>query len=1530
MTRENRRYGWHPNERWDPRVERDACGIGFVADAEARSSRAMVDAALDALCRVKHRGAVASDAKTGDGAGVLLPIPGRFFAREAEALGLPGADPEWLGVAMVFVSDDSPLTDVHRIVEEACRAEAIDVVAWREVPTEVDSLGDQAKASMPRILQALLLRPPSPNREEAERLCHRARRRAEATVRKENRVVYFPSFSFYTVTYKALVAADQLAEFYPDLNDPAMEAHFAIFHQRYSTNTTPSWERAQPFRLLCHNGEINTIAGNVNRMRSREGRLGKWSLLEEEVLRPVIDESGSDSAMLDNVIETLTREGQYPDEARDIRHVLAMLIPAAWEGDPRLTDEVRDFYRWHSSLMEPWDGPAGLVFTDGVRVGAALDRNGLRPLRYSVCSDGFIACSSETGAVDVSGHGTVRRGKIGPGQMIFVDPWNGGFEEDPVSLIARHRPYGAWLAEERLVQNPGEAQIEIPENLAQRQVAHGFTREEMTLIIRPAAANGKEPTFSMGDDTPLAVMSGQRRPLYHFFKQRFAQVTNPAIDHLRERFVMSLRTLLGPRDPLLWERPEGAALHEYETFLLFRPPGGVFLDATFPVDEGEFGLRAAVASLADAAVKAAQHGSGILLISDENVSADRVPIPSLMAVGAVNTALLRAGHRTRTSIVVQTDDARESHHFACLLGYGAEAIYPRLALATVASIAESGRARDVASAEQAMTQYRTAIEEGVLKVLSKMGISCVDSYRGAAIFDAIGLSQDVIDLCFEGTPSPLGGIGFEEIARDVLSRHVEAFGETAPKLANPGLIKFHKAGEYHATNPNVVRALHQTVDPSGEVLKSTQAGDEDEIDLTDDATAAASSETEPVSANGHTDDQKAAHALHRAVRDPGDPAHYERFAELVNARPATEPRDLLEMVPAGAAIPLDEVEPASEILKRFSTGAISHGAISKEAHETLAIAFNRLGGKANTGEGGEDPARYRTEANCRIKQVASGRFGVTPEYAAFADELQIKIAQGSKPGEGGQLPGHKVSEEIARLRHTQPGVALISPPPHHDIYSIEDLSQLIFDLKQVNPEAAVSVKLVAEVGVGTIAAGVVKGLAEVVQIAGCDGGTGASPLSSIKNAGLPWEIGLAETQKALVENGLRGRARVRVDGGLKTGRDIVLAALLGADEYSFGTAALLAEGCIMVRTCHLDTCPVGIATQRPDLRAKFAGTPEMVAAYMTLIAEETRKLLASLGLRSLDEAIGRTDLLEPKRTDSRTDDLDLAPLIGAPGEERRFTGHLEFQRQRSALGDRVAQDAFDAIKSGGTVELSYEIRNSERTVGARLGGQIGREFGEEAPPGTASVRFTGQAGQSFGAFLASGVEFTLKGEANDYVGKGMGGGRIVIVAPEDDAGDPWLVGNTVLYGATGGELFVAGRAGERFGIRNSGATAVIEGAGEHCCEYMTGGTVVVLGPVGLNLGAGMTGGEAFAYDPTASLPPRVNPELVEHHRPTEEHLAELKALIARHLELTDSARAREILDDWDRASHHFWRVAPKSDVAKISQKNEGTLRGAKV
>ncbi len=1372
-----------PNDR-----ERDACGTGFVADAAGSASRDVVERALEALCRVRHRGATDADAKTGDGAGLLLQIPRALLAAELTRLRIPHLDPDRLGVAMLFQRASLSDLELRRAADRAFRAEGMEVVAWREVPVDPTALGQRALETRPRIVQALFVGPRDRSVERAERACHRARRRLEASTRAvAPGSLYVASCSFLTVTYKALVAADGLANYYPDLSDARVASAFALFHQRYSTNTTPTWERAQPFRMLCHNGEINTISGNVHRMRGREGRLGTASILDEELLKPAIDEDGSDSAMLDNAVELLTREGADPDEPRDIRQVMAMLVPAAWEGIPDLDDDVRGFYRWHAAIMEPWDGPAALVFTDGVRVGACLDRNGLRPLRWYDCEDGLVACSSEAGSVDVSGRGAVRRGKLGPGQMIVVDPADGGLQLDPVRRVASRAAYGDWADKELSQQSSGETAAPAIEDMARLQSLHGYTREELSVVLRPAAREGKEPTYSMGDDTAIAPFSSWKRPLYNHFKQRFAQVTNPPIDHLRERHVFSIRTVLGPRDPVLWERPEAASMFEYPSFLLFRPPGGFHLDATWPVAEGVAGMRAAVERMAAAAVRAATLGSGIQVVSDEEASSDRAPVPALLAVGAVNTALVRAGHRTRTSIVVQTDDARESHHVACLLAFGAEAVFPRLALATVAAAARG-------SAEEALLSWRTSVEEGVLKVMAKLGISCVDSYRGAQTFDAVGISQDVMELCFPGSVSPLGGLTFEDIASDVLERHAALFpSETPPALVSPGYVKFHKGGEYHETNPDVVRSLHRTVDPDLASLKSTAAGDGDSQEI---------DEAPPASDD---DMVAAAHALQRAVRSPGDPERYARFAALVDSRLPAEPRDLLEFLPAGEPVPVEGVEPASAILRRFSTGAISHGAISAEAHETLALALNMVGGRSNTGEGGEDPARYRTPKNSKIKQVASGRFGVTPEYCSFAEELQIKMAQGSKPGEGGQLPGHKVTDEIARLRHTQPGVALISPAPHHDIYSIEDLSQLIYDLKQVNPSADVSVKLVAEVGVGTIAAGVAKGLAEVVHISGSDGGTGASPLSSIKNAGLPWEIGLADTQQALVESGLRGRVRVRVDGGFKTGRDVMAAALLGADEFSFGTAALLAEGCIMVRSCHLDTCPVGIATQKPELRSKFAGTPEMVAAYLTAVAEDVRARLASLGLRSLDEAVGRTDLLRQRAPSSKADVVDLSALLAPVADERSFTGTLALQRMHSAFGDRVYEDAWPAVRDGWSVRLAFEIGNGDRTVGARLGGAIGHEFGEGAPPGNAGVAFRGHAGQSFGAFLASGVEFHLVGEANDYVGKGMGGGRIVITPPAGDAGDPWLAGNTVLYGATGGELFVNGRVGERFAIRNSGA-----------------------------------------------------------------------------------------------------------------------------
>jgi glutamate synthase (ferredoxin) len=1378
------------------------------------------------------------------------------------------------------------------------------------------------------IEHAILDGPGGADADELERRCFRARKRIERDALGRGLTVYVASMSFRTVTYKAMCAADQLAAFFADLRHPAFEAPFCIFHQRYSTNTAPSWERAQPFRFLCHNGEINTIQGNVNWMRAREGRLGTGTLAPEELVRPVIDDSGSDSAMLDNALELLVRGG------RDIRHALAMLIPEAWEGfdvDPA----VRDFYRYHATLMEPWDGPAALIFTDGERVGALLDRNGLRPLRTAVCEDGLVACASEAGAVDVTGHGRVRRGKLGPGEMFCVDPLQGGVQDDQAikAALAARQPYGRWVEDHLITADVGEPVATAPANLVVRQAAFGYTKEEFTYVLRPMAAQGHEPTFSMGDDTAPAVAADRPRLLYGYFKQRFAQVTNPAIDHLRERLVMSTRTTLGSLAPLLSEREDAAHLIELDSFLLYpsglgalRGPDGplasVSLDATFPVADGPSGVLRACHRLAEAAEEAARAGTPILVISDAGVGHDRAPVPALLATGAVHHHLVSRGLRNLTSLVIETDEPHEVHHFACLLGYGAEAICPRLALESMAALGVPSRPREPADPHGAQERFMRGISDGVLKVLSKMGISTLDSYRGAQIFEVIGLSAEVIDLCFAGTPSPLGGATFEDLGADVLRRHAAGFEASSPALESPGFYKPHKTSvEYHATNPDVVTALHEALG----------------VEANEDPDA------EPVAAGvavASTRELQAAHALQRAVRSSENGhgyARYETFARLVNDRPPTALRDLLTILPAGPPVPLAEVEPATAIVRRFSTGAMSHGSIGAEAHETLAIAMNRLGGKSNTGEGGEDPARFRTrgtdeDRNSRIKQVASGRFGVTPEYCAFADELQIKIAQGSKPGEGGQLPGHKATEEIARLRHTQPGIALISPPPHHDIYSIEDLAQLIFDLKQVNPLAAVSVKLVAEAGVGTIAAGVVKGLADVVHIAGADGGTGASPLSSIKNAGISWEIGLAETQQTLVRNGLRDRVRLRVDGGFKTGRDVVLAALLGADEYSFGTAALLAEGCLMVRTCHLDTCPAGIATQRPELRAKFAGTPQLVMAYLTFVAEDVRHTLAGLGLRSLDDAIGRVELLRQQpRAARRADRIDLSPLLEvSSGGPRRYVRSLPVQRPASELGDRLCADAFTAIAEGKRFELRYRIGNGDRTVGARLGGMLARQFGASPPPGTVTVRFSGAAGQSFGSFLSEGTEFVLTGEANDYTGKGMGGGRIVIQPPSDDAGDPFLLGNTVLYGATGGELFCAGRAGERFAVRNSGAVAVVEGVGEHACEYMTGGTVVILGPVGHNLGAGMTGGEVFVYDPGIALRAMVNGELVDVHRLIGEHelLAEhalhLRELLERHVAYTGSAVAASILEAWSEALHYFWRVAPKADVARIENQHEGT------
>ncbi|HEX7169164.1 MAG TPA: glutamate synthase large subunit, partial [Acidimicrobiales bacterium] len=1425
-------------------------------------------AALEGLAGVKHRGALAADARTADGSGVLLPIAADLF----------GAG---LGVASLFVRGN--VDEAKRAVERAAADESLAVVDWRVPPMDDTHLGDLAVESRPHLLQALLRVAGRGNEQTgvaAERAAYRMRRR----IGRDVPGVYVASCSFRTVVYKGLVAADLLGDFYTDLRDPRFAVPYVVFHQRFATNTLPTWERAQPFRMLCHNGEINAIAGNVNRMRAR-AHLGteEAGLGPEELFRPVFDEDDSDSGQLDAAVELLTKGG------RDIRHTVAMLVPDAWEGARDLDPAVRGFYRYHACLMEPWDGPAGLVFTDGLGVGAALDRNGLRPLRYSICDDGLVVCCSEVGAVDVHGHGKVTRGRLGPGEMLFVDPTRGVLLDAACKeRLAAAAPYARWAADGVRHLDAGTpimTSVEV-DDLAKRHAAHGYSDEELRLVLKPMAQHAKEPTYSMGDDSPLPHAAGWPRPVHHYLKQRFAQVTNPPIDHLRERLVMSLRTLVGPRRPILLEGPEAAQLIAFDSWFVYpdaveellrvSPFGAERLDLTFPVADGARGLQDAVTRLASHAEDLVRDArTGILVLDDAGANDDRAPVPSILATGAIHHRLVAAGLRSSTSLVVAADDARDVHHVACLLGYGADAVCPRLALTTVAADADADDSSDLSGAE-AQENVRSALEDGVLKILSKMGISTVDSYRGAQIFEVVGLGPDVVDVCFTGTPSVVGGIGWGDLGEDVMQRHAAA------RPASPGYFRdkgTKRGGEYHAHNKDVVDALRATA---------------------------------------------AAHLLQKAIRDGSDDG-YRRYTSLVDGRPPVEVRDFLELVPAGEPIALDEVEPVDAIVRRFSTGAMSHGSLSREAHETLAEAMNLIGGMSNCGEGGEDPARYRTRGNAtgdknsRIKQIASGRFGVTPEYCAFADELQIKIAQGSKPGEGGQLPGNKASEEIARLRHTQPGVTLISPPPHHDIYSIEDLAQLVYDLKQVNAYADVSVKLVAEDGVGTVAAGVVKALADVVQISGANGGTGASPLSSIKHAGMPWELGLAETQQVLVENGLRSRVRLRVDGGLLTGRDVMLAALLGADEFSFGTAAMIAEGCIMLRSCHKDTCKPGIATQRADLRKNFTGTAEGVAAFMTFVAGEVRELLASLGFRSLDDAIGRVDCLRQRSTgDARADAVDLSPLLRAPSpstaavaaEPRRFVAPVDLQRPRSTLGDRLLAEGFRPIWDGEDVGLAYAITNADRTVGAALGGAVALEFGGRAPRGTAIARFDGEAGQSFGAFLTHGIELELVGEANDYVGKGMAGGRIVIRPPADDAGAPVLAGNTCLYGATGGDVFIAGSVGERFGVRNSGTTAVVEGAGDHLCEYMTGGTVVVLGPVGYNVGAGMTGGQAFIHDPDATLAVRLNTGLVEAARPDAQGLVELRWLVERHHELTGSPRAAGILGRWDATVHHWWHVVP--------------------
>lgn len=1460
--------------------ERDACGVGFVARLDAAPSHAVLQAALTALRNLAHRGAQAADGRTGDGAGVLTEIPHGLFARVLREMGCRGDErPLAVGV-FFFPAEDEVYRACRAVCEEEFQRAGLHLLGWRTPPVQPKALGEYALRTLPRIQQALLTASPDLDPEALERHLYLVRRRIEK--RAAPLGLYVPSLSSRTVVYKALVSAPQLERFYLDLQDPDFAVRAAVFHQRYSTNTNPSWQLAQPFRLLAHNGEINTLLGNVNWMRAREGGLSSslWGDRLQELL-PVIQEGGSDSAMLDNVLELLRRSG------RDLPHALRMLVPEAWEGAWELDGSVRGFYRYHACLAEPWDGPAALAFFDGRTVGMALDRNGLRPARYTVTRDGLVVAASEVGVLPIAPGRVLERGRLGPGHMVVVDLEARQLLHHPEirQRLASRQPYAKWV--ERLVRVDPKPQprTHAAAPLHPLHLAFGYTKEDLQRVLQAMAADGKDAVGSMGDDTPPSALSSHPRLLYQFFRQRFAQVTNPPIDPLRERVVMSLEVRLGPRRSFLEETPEHADLVELASpvlpdldWLEEVPLKPCRLDATFEASRGPQGLQEALDRLCQQAAKAVRDGCTALVLTDRGVSRERAPIPALLATAAVHHHLIRHGLRLSTALLVETGEAREVHHVACLVGYGAEGVYPYLALETAEKLSPQGAAN-----------LKKALEAGLLKVMAKMGIAPLQAYCGAQIFETIGLDRALVERYFPGTPNHAPGVDLAALARDVLERHAayrRALDGEPATVPDVGFYRYRHGGEQHGFEPDVVKAIHR------------------------------------VSLNGAEE--------------------YPKLAQLVGSRPPQALRDLLEIRPAGPPVPLEEVEPVENILRRFVISAMSHGALSREAHETLAIAANRLGMRSNSGEGGEDPARRKVRPNgdwpnTTIKQVASGRFGVTAGYLRSAVELEIKMAQGSKPGEGGQLLGHKVTEEIARLRKTQPGTTLISPPPHHDIYSIEDLAQLIYDLKQVHPTAHVAVKLVATTGVGTIASGVAKGFADVVQISGHEGGTGASPLDSIKNAGLPWEVGLSEARRALSANGLRGRVRLRVDGGFKVGRDVVLAALLGADEFGFGTAALVALGCVMARQCHSNTCPVGIATQREDLRGKFPGTPERVEAYFRALAEDVRRQLAQLGARSLDEIVGRVDLLRVRDdvTLYRAERLDLSEILRpAEGETRgSFADPLPVEGRLNRL---LVEQYRQTVEHGVPAEGHHPITNRDRTVGATLAGEIAQRWGEGGlPEGTLRLTFEGAAGQSFGAFCVPGMHLRLVGEANDYAGKGMSGGEIVIVPPAPLHRESWkhvIVGNTVLYGATGGVFFAAGRAGERFAVRNSGAVAVVEGAGDHCCEYMTGGVVVVLGPVGRNFGAGMTGGRAYVLDEAGVLDRQVNTDSVQTGPLAEEEAEELRALLVRYHEATGSHRAQSLLRRWGRAVGQFRAVRPRSAAevpAQVAARQASAARPAR-
>ena len=1503
----------------DPSHEHDACGVGFIAAAAGVRSHEVVEMALQAVARVAHRGAASTD-HSGDGAGLLTQIPHRLFFRDSYRLGLHLEPGLAFGVGAFFLpSAAEPRAAAIAMIESVLLHDGIPVLGWRDVPTNPNALGPIAQASCPVIRQVLVGRPIVATDDDGwERALYLARREMERRADEaELPGFYICSLSCRTVVYKALLTGTQLPAFYTDFRYPEYESAIAVFHQRYSTNTLPSWPLAQPFRLLAHNGEINTLWGNRNSMTMRQPLLASpvWGAGIER-LRHVIQTGGSDSASLDNTMELLVRSG------RDPVHTAMMTVPQAWEKYSDLDPSVKAFYEYHQCLIEPWDGPAALAFTDGIVAGAAVDRNGLRPCRYKVRRDGLVVAGSEVGLVDLDPREVVACGRVGAGEVLVVDTVRGAVirNQDAKRMVAARRPYARWVARYMATLVPDPARVPPAlegEPLLRRQRAFGFSSEDLRLVLEPMASTGADPVWSMGDDTPIPPLAAIAPSLYGYFRQRFAQVTNPPIDSLRESMVMSLRMHLGRRGSPLLERPSYARMLRLEHPILLpeemsalRNVAGfstVTLDAVWNPAKGTGALVPALTALRRAAERATRRGAHILVVSDRAAGEDLAPIPMLLAIGAVRQHLVHTGLRARVGLVAETGDAFDVHHFATLFGYGAEAVHPWLALE---SVGRDGQRRSGAAGQdqrEARVQYRAGAEKGLLKILSKMGISTLSSYCGAQIFEILGLGHEVVSGCFDATASPIGGIGFEEIAEDVMARHAAAFDspEPAASLPDHGRARFRKDGEDHGWAPPVVVALQ----------KATGA--------------------------------RAERGVTPAASDP-----YTDFVAKTGARRPASLRDLLGFR-AGTSISVAEVEPVGEIRRRFVSSAMSLGALSPEAHTTLSIAMNRIGARSNSGEGGEDPASYRSlgngdRADNRIKQVASARFGVTTEYLIRAEELEIKIVQGAKPGEGGQLPAHKVTELIARLRHAVPGIPLISPPPHHDIYSIEDLAQLIHDLKTVNPRARIGVKLVSESGVGTIAAGVAKAYADYVLIAGHNGGTGASPLSSIKHTGSPWELGLAEAQATLVRNGLRHRIEIRTDGGFKSGRDVVIAAMLGAESYGFGTAPLVAMGCDMARQCHLNTCPTGIATQREDLRAKFRGTPEQVIAYFTFIAEEVRRILAELGFRTIDEIVGRNDLLERVERPEmpRAQMLDLSPLLGSGAVGQRASAHSNTALRRTverntrpgliSLDEEILGDLEPYLDCALPFSGNYHIENHHLAVGARVSGAIVERNGDAGlPPGSVRLRFAGAAGQSFGAFLCRGVQLELEGEANDYVGKGLSGGEITI-RPYRRAGyahashQHLILGSTVLYGATGGKLFAAGQAGDRFAVRNSGAVAVIEGAGNHCCEYMTGGIVVVLGRAGRNFGAGMSNGVAYVIDEALTFTSRINPEMVELADLDSADMELLRRLIREHEEKTVSARARNILVQWDEFVPLFRKVVPKGAAGLVDAARGRYLESAPV